>query len=121
VKDPWEDLLEDIPKLIEIDAGYVDGYNRKETVTIIHVENRVRDKERTIQTETVAAADLMKYLLEIPISHQTTASAMRLSAVMKQLGWHRHGNGQVYIGGKRQKGYTRSRFLKDGETGATRF
>ena len=37
--------------------------------------------------EIVASQSLLKYVLEIPVSHQTTATGMRLSAVMKQLSW----------------------------------
>ena len=44
-----------------------------------------------------------------PISHQTTVTAMRLSTVMKQLGWQRHKNGYVSIPNHdRVKGYFRA-------------
>jgi predicted P-loop ATPase len=98
VKDPWEDVLEDMPKFIEVDLGYEHGFSRKETVTIIHREG---------MQEMVASSDLMKYLLEIPVAHQTTATGMRVANVMKQLGWQRHKNGHITISRQRQKGFFR--------------
>jgi hypothetical protein len=54
-------------------------------------------------------------MLDISIAHQTPATAMRLSTVMKQLGWDRHKNGQVTIHGVRQKGYFRPEAIRQKE------
>jgi hypothetical protein len=42
-----------------------------------------------------------------PISKQVTALSMRLSTVMKRLGWERTTNGKVTIQGKQVRGYFR--------------
>ncbi len=63
---------------------------------------------RVGRQELASAATLLKHVLDIPISHQTPAIAMRLSTVMKQLGWQRHKNGYVSIPNHdRVKGYFR--------------
>jgi virulence-associated protein E len=98
IKDPWEDVLGDLPEWIS------DGYGGSERLEIIH-----QDSPR----EVVSAAVLVEYVLKIPVAQQTTATAMRLSNVMKQLGWHRDKNGYVSIGGKRVKGYWRWQIGKD--------
>jgi hypothetical protein len=51
----------------------------------------------------------------ISIAHQTPATAMRLSTVMKQLGGDRYKNGQVSINAVRQKGYFRSGAIRQEE------
>ena len=56
----------------------------------------------------VAAADILEYLLKIPPGSQQTGHSMRLSTVMRKLGWERPINGNVTIGGKRVKGYFRT-------------
>jgi predicted P-loop ATPase len=105
VKDPWEDVLAYIPKYAKEVLGYDNGAPIERTHLIVHVEDAGSVSER----HTVAASDLMEHLLDIPVSHQTTTNSMRLSAVMKQLGWDRYSNGQISIGAKRQKGYWRIR------------
>ena len=98
-KDPWEDALEDIPMWWDTIKGYdEDRHPIKDTVLVIHLQGG---------QELVSAATLFKHILDIPVSHQTPATAMRLSTVMKQLGWQRHKNGYVYIDRKRVKGYFR--------------
>jgi predicted P-loop ATPase len=99
VKDPWEGVLANIP----IWHAEITGHDENKVpierlVLIVHVAGSV---------EIVTAADLMKHLLEIPIARQTSATAMRLATVMKQLGWDRRKNGQVTVRGERQKGYFR--------------
>jgi hypothetical protein len=105
VKDPWEDVLEHMPESVEIDT-YKDGFNRKEIVKIVHTEDRESAGE-TFTVETVASSNVLKCVLEIPVSHQTTATSMRLAGAMKQLGWYRNSNGYVTIGAIRVKGFWR--------------
>jgi predicted P-loop ATPase len=99
LKDPWEDVLGNIPVWHKEIRGYDENKIPIEhLVLIVHIDGLL---------ETVAATDLMKHLLDIQVAHQTPAIAMRLSTVMKQLGWSRHSNGSVTINGVRQKGYFR--------------
>jgi len=49
----------------------------------------------------------LEYLLKISPGTQQTGHSMRLSTVMRKLGWERPINGNVTIGGKRVKGYFR--------------
>jgi hypothetical protein len=111
VKDPWEDFLEYMPTSVEIDLGYRDGFSRKENVKILHREDHPGNAaEGAYAVESVASSDLLKHVLEMPVAHQTTVASMRLSTVMKQLGWYRHNNGQVKIGGQWVKGFYRYNF-----------
>jgi len=99
-KDPWEGVLANMPVWVNEIKGYdQDSKPIKQMVLIIHIEDD--------RMESVVAADLMKHVLEIAIAHQTPATSMRLSTVMKQLGWLRHKNGYVTVMGVRQKGYYR--------------
>jgi predicted P-loop ATPase len=99
VKDPWEDILANIPVWHKEIRGFDENKVPVEhLVLIVHIDGL---------SETVAAADLMKYLLDIQVAHQTSAIGMRLSTVMKRLGWSRNSNGSVTINGVRQKGYFR--------------
>jgi hypothetical protein len=56
--------------------------------------------------ELVASADLLTYVLRIPVAQQETRHVMRLSVVMKLAGWER-GSGKVTINGKQVRGYSR--------------
>ena len=73
-----------------------DGFWRSEEVQIIHREG---DQLR------VAAADILEYVLKIQAANVRSDHSMRLSVVMRKLGWERPNNGNVTIGGKRVKGY----------------
>jgi hypothetical protein len=94
-------MLENLPKWWDEIKGYDEDHRPiKGTVLIIHLAGD--------DTETVSAGSILKHVLDIPIGHQTAATAMRLSTVMKQLGWQRHKNGYVSIPGYgRAKGYYR--------------
>jgi hypothetical protein len=99
ISDPWEDVLRDMPKAAVI-REFKDGFHREKEVQIIHRDDEA-DEDR------VAAPDVLEYLLKIAPGAQQTGHAMRLSAVMRKLGWERPVNGNVTVGGKRVKGYLR--------------
>jgi hypothetical protein len=100
-KDPWEDALANIPVWHKEIKGYdAAGAPIERTVLIIHADDGLKK-------EIASAADLMKHVLDIPVAHQTPATSMRLSTVMRQLGWERNSNGYVYIKGQRVKGFFR--------------
>jgi predicted P-loop ATPase len=99
VKDPWENVLENVPYLKDHEY-FRGGVRTAKTVTIIHVDKAMRQ-------ELIAASDLLEYVLDIPIAQQTVTTSMRLSTVMRQLGWERNSNGRVTIKGERVKGYFR--------------
>jgi len=97
ITDPWEDVLRDMPKVAVL-REFKDGFWRQEDVQIIY-----RDEDA--EEDRVAAADVLEYLLKIPPGAQQTGHSMRLSTVMRKLGWDRPGNGNLMIGDKRVKGY----------------
>jgi hypothetical protein len=80
VKDPWEDILEHLPK------------------AIVHIEGG---------EERVSSSDLLRVVIDLKVSDQTPAHAMRLAGAMRRAGWQRHPNGYVTIGKVRQKGFFR--------------
>lgn len=87
IRDPWEDILADIP------AKYV---------------HRVGDREA------VSSADLLGKVLHIEHDKLTRAHSMRLAPIMKRLGWERDGN-KVWIGDQQVRGYSRPAPLGDGQ------
>jgi Virulence-associated protein E len=96
VRDPWEQVLCDIPKTLSVSTG---AYSER-TVTIIH---RDHDKEEDF----VASADLLEHVLGIPPGRQEVRDAMRLATVMmKRFGWEDGGNPRT-IGDRRLRGYVR--------------
>jgi predicted P-loop ATPase len=95
ISDPWEDLLRDMPENAE-NRYFKDGCWREEEVQIIHDDG---------EQHRVAAADILEYILKIPAANVRPEHTMRLSTVMRRLGWQRPNNGNVTIGGKRVKGY----------------
>ena len=82
--------------LIAEDSYFKDGFWRVKEVRIIHDDGG---------QHWVAAADILEYILKIPAANVRPDHSMRLSAVMRKLGWERPNNGNVTIGGKRVKGY----------------
>jgi predicted P-loop ATPase len=98
VTDPWEDILRNMPALSTY--GYwKDGARHEGTRTIIYHD---RDEEKVI------AAHVLEYVLGIQPGSQTTQHSMRLSTVMKKVGWERAKNGYLSIPGiGREKGYYR--------------
>ena len=83
----------------EVDvSGFKDGYTRNETVRITHaVGGEIR----------VATTTILEHVLKIQPGSQRTEHTMRLSNVMRKLGWQRHSSNRVTIGGDRVKGYFR--------------
>jgi Virulence-associated protein E len=101
VRDPWEQILGDIPETISVSTG---AYSEK-TVTIIH---RDHDKEEDF----VASADLLEHVLGIPPGRQEVRDAMRLANVMRHLDWEDGGNPRTVAdprgaGKRRLRGYVR--------------
>jgi predicted P-loop ATPase len=98
VADPWEDILRNMPELVTY--GYrKNGVWHEGTRTNIHHDG---DEEK------VVASHLLEYVLGIQPGNQTTQHPMRLSTVLKKLGWERAKNGYVSIPGiGREKGYYR--------------
>lgn len=98
VTDPWEDILRNMPDLTTY--GYwKDGLRHEGTRTITYHDQH---------EEKVIGAHVLEYVLGIQPGSQTTQHTMRLSTVMKKLGWERPKNGYVSIPSiGRQKGYSR--------------
>jgi hypothetical protein len=87
VRDAWEDKLARLPVK-----------TNKAPLGVVH---QIEGQQR------VAAADLLDRVLNLSAVQQTTATAMRLSTVMRVLGWKRAKNGYVVIDGRRVTGYFR--------------
>jgi predicted P-loop ATPase len=98
VTDPWEDVLSNMPQLTTY-SNWKDGSRHEGTRTIIYYDD---------QEEKVIGSHVLEYVLGIQPGSQTTQHTMRLSTVMKRLGWERTKNGYVSIPSVgRQKGYAR--------------
>lgn len=95
IKDAWEDVLDDIPTDIEV-VDYSDGSRKKQPIRQLVDGGDSR----------VASLDLLTHILGIPPGQQTTAHSMRLSVVMKRLGWRRDGN-KITIRGKQVRGFSK--------------
>jgi predicted P-loop ATPase len=106
VTDPWEETLAAIPKTITIFVREADHFGniilKEDDVRIIH-EHDVDG----FKAQEVAAPNLLEHVLKIAPGNQQVVHSMRLSTVMKQLGWKRTSNGYLTIGGKRVRGYFR--------------
>jgi predicted P-loop ATPase len=108
-KHPWEDVLEDMPGVIEVTKWSEDSKGNRSatttTVPIIHVEEC---------KELVSSAVILEHILKIPHGNLTQAHSMRLSEVMQKLKWERDPDGnKISIGGKQVRGYFRD--LPDGK------
>ena len=100
VTDPWEDILRNMPAMSAY-RYFSNGISHEGVRTIIYHE---RDEEK------VVASHLLQYVLGIQPGDQTTQHTMRLSLVMKKLGWNRNTNGYLSITNiGRVKGYYRTR------------
>ena len=87
-RDPWEDTL---PEKLAL-AG----------AALIHCENL----SNGLIEERVASATVLSNFLDVPVGRQTTRDTMRLSVVMKRLGWDRLDH-KITIGGQRARGFVR--------------
>jgi predicted P-loop ATPase len=92
VKDPWEEILASIPKIVEEETG---KYETAKTHKIIY---RLGDKEF------VAAADVLTLVLKIPTDRQDRHHSMRLADAMKHLGWERE---RAVVDGVQRRGFAR--------------
>jgi predicted P-loop ATPase len=100
VKDPWEDILANIPASVDIQ---IDRY-RVNTEKIVHHENDGCD----CTLEKVSSAALLTHLLKIPEGQQQRGHSMRLSTCMKKNGWERPPSlGKLTIEGQQVRGYCR--------------
>jgi predicted P-loop ATPase len=77
VKDPWENVLADIPETVELRRH---GSDLTDTVKIIY---DLGDKEF------VSSESVLTHVLKVPIDRQDRHHAMRLADAMKRLGWAR--------------------------------
>jgi predicted P-loop ATPase len=104
VKDPWEDILDDIPQTIPVWSGNKDedGDAPVDSITIIHLD---------AGQEKVSSKDLLEHILKIPPARQGRFDAMRLADVMKAVGWCRTPNGKVRIEGAQVRGYWREEVM----------
>jgi predicted P-loop ATPase len=103
-KDPWEDVLADIPQTIPIWSGNKDeeGDAPVDSITIIHLDTG---------EEKIRSKDLLEHILKIPPARQSRSDAMRLADVMKAIGWNRTPNGKVRIDGIQVRGYWRDEVM----------
>jgi len=103
IPDPWEDVLREIHQYA-LQKYLSDGKWIERQVKVLHYDTTSHNEDGLVL---VASTDLMEHVLGVPIAQQTPTHTMRLSIVMKQLGWQRHGNGLVTINKKRTSGYFR--------------
>ena len=104
VIDPWEDKLANIPDTVNINQwSHSRGFSIEKDVQIIHRQ----DAGLGMKQETVSSAVLLEHLFGLPIGHQLPVHSMRLSRIMKLLGWQRP-EGALTIGDQRVRGYCRT-------------
>jgi predicted P-loop ATPase len=92
-RDPWEEVLAELPKTVSEEKSY-----SVKTIQIIHDLGDGR--------EFAAAADLLTYVLKVPIDRQDRHHSMRLAEVMKRHGWERE---RTVIDGVQRRGFARAR------------
>jgi predicted P-loop ATPase len=101
VKHPWEDILAEIPDVIDEGTDFNTG-----VVSSYKIVHRYDDGAGFMHEE-VASADLLKHVLGIPVGVQHRGHEMQLSTTMKLLGWERPESKKVTINGKQVRGYYR--------------
>ena len=106
VKDPWEDILENIPVRVDISKDQTTDF-----VTIIHTSGDGHER-----VERVASADLLAYVLNVPKAQQSSFHSQRLAQAMKRAGWTRNPSGRVTINSVPVRGYIRGgKNINEGE------
>lgn len=95
ITDPWEDRIANLPATVVYKNPVTE---REEPKQIIFIEG---------EKECVASADLLTYVLRVPVGQQKTSDAMRLANVMKQAGWEKPAN-KISVDGKQVRGYWRA-------------
>lgn len=97
IKDGWEDILANLPAQVSLPFK---ANGERDTHQVVYVST---DQER------VRSADILTYVLNIPVERHSSAYAMRVARVMKRHGWQRTSNGKVSINGEQVRGYFRQR------------
>jgi predicted P-loop ATPase len=98
VKDPWEEILADIPETVEVkDREHYDRYGTCDTVKIIHDLTDTKEKF-------VSSTDVLTHVLGVPTDRQDRHHAMRLADTMKRLGWQR---ARPSVDGVQRRGFAR--------------
>jgi hypothetical protein len=82
VKDGWEDILANIPERVPLSFKEDDEGDYE----IIHLSPN---------QEKIKSADILTYVLRIPVERHSSAYAMRVARIMKRHGWQRTSNGKV--------------------------
>jgi predicted P-loop ATPase len=96
--DPWEDLLENLPETVDIvEWNAAAGHHMSKRVMIIHTIGG---------NNYVTINDILTYVLKIPVERQHNGHGMKVSPIMKKLGWEKAIN-KIKIGNDRWNGYTR--------------
>src|SRR5262249_15346304 len=94
VKDPWEDILANIPDRVDISKDETTDF-----ITIVHTSGDGYER--------VASADLLTYVLNVPKAQQAPIHGQRLAHAMERLGWIRNPSGRVTINDVPVRGYLR--------------
>ena len=89
--DTWEDVIENMPPAVEVK----EGYSTKEVQIIYQSDGK----------EIVRSADVLAYLLGVPIGHQHPGHKTRLANAMKRSCWQAE---RFYIEGKQCREYWRA-------------
>lgn len=105
IRDPWEDILDDMPT-----HAFVDQFGRAECFIARPGEPEPVGAIRILHTigtkQYVATTTVLRLVLQVPHERLTAATTMRLSTVMRQIGWERSAD-KIAIEGQRVRGYWR--------------
>jgi predicted P-loop ATPase len=106
-KDPWEDIVADIPSHVCEDTyrHYRFVYKKEGEPELDEFDTQIIYKEP--DRELVASTDLLTRVLNIPVAQQHRGHRRRLATVMKLAGWERSDSEKVTINGKQVRGYFR--------------
>lgn len=101
VKHPWEDILANIPDEVDGCRNFTTGQSEGDRQIVYR-----SDEGLGVTLEQVASADLLTYVLGIPVGQQRRDHTMQLATTMRHLGWERPA-GKVTINGRPVRGYQR--------------